>query len=513
MFEREWTWTTPGFLEIRNGSLYISGVSAVDLAREHETPLFVFSEARIRHNIDRLKAVANVIDRPLKICYAAKAMSTMGILRAVRDAGIDIEVNSGGELWKALKAGFTGDQIIFNGTSKEVWELEMAIENEIYAIQVDSLFELSLIEETATRLDKRANVSLRLVPEIESDTHSGLQTALLTSKFGMMPEEAFEAFETYKNSTHLELAGIHLHIGSQNPDPSVYTQALEMLADTLIRLHQITGTAPRHINLGGGFPVDYVRGSRLGFIAGDDLRDPESSYTISELVRGFSIEFATRKMLASSYEPIDALASAWSALKAVARQKGAMHLIERTTLLLEPGRSVIADAGVCLTQVRNKKKRPLSLQKPPHERAKGGVTFGIGPTPEQPSDETWLLTDAGFNILLSMETYKWYYHLISAQRPAKEHDYPYKVAGPLCDGGDVYFDIEGQYRLPPYRLLPGDVKPGEVLALLNCGAYSLAQASQYNGRFLPAVVLVREGGKAELIRTRDSFEDLINNDL
>src|SRR5881394_1935933 len=105
-------WVIEGFLDVRDDVLHIDGVSAVDLARQHETPLFVFSERRIRHNIDRLKAVADVIDQPLKICYAAKAMSTMGILRCVRDAGIDIEVNSGGELWKALKAGFTGDQII-----------------------------------------------------------------------------------------------------------------------------------------------------------------------------------------------------------------------------------------------------------------------------------------------------------------------------------------------------------------------------------------------------------------
>src|SRR5438477_10272181 len=98
-------WTIEGFLEVRRGELHIDGVSAVDLAREHGTPLFLFSEKRIRHNIDRLRRVANVIDRPLKICYAAKAMSTMGILRAIKDAGIDIEVNSGGELWKAMKAG------------------------------------------------------------------------------------------------------------------------------------------------------------------------------------------------------------------------------------------------------------------------------------------------------------------------------------------------------------------------------------------------------------------------
>ncbi len=111
-----------------------------------------------------------------------------------------------------------------------------------------------------------------------------------------------------------------------------------------------------------------------------------------------------------------------------------------------------------------------------------------------------------------METYKWYYHLISAERTSEPHTTPYKLAGPLCDGGDVYFDVEGHYRLPDHRLLPENVQPGEVLALLNCGAYSLAQASQYNGRFLPAVVLIRENGKAELIRKRDGFADLIQND-
>src|SRR4029079_6414276 len=110
-------WVIEGFLDIQEGVLHVDGVDATDLAERHGTPLFVFSERRIRHNIERLTKIADVIPCPLKVCYAAKAMSTMRILRSVREAGIDIEVNSGGELWKALKAGFTGGQIIFNGTS------------------------------------------------------------------------------------------------------------------------------------------------------------------------------------------------------------------------------------------------------------------------------------------------------------------------------------------------------------------------------------------------------------
>jgi diaminopimelate decarboxylase len=155
---------------------------------------------------------------------------------------------------------------------------------------------------------------------------------------------------------------------------------------------------------------------------------------------------------------------------------------------MEPGRSVIADAGLVLTTVRNVKTRPET-------------------------GDTWLLTDAGYNILLSMNNYKWYYHLISAARADAPHDTDYKVAGPLCDGGDVYFDIEGAGRLPDHRRLPPDAHPGEVLALLNAGAYSLAQMFPYNGRPLPAAVLIKDNGSAELVRRRDNYEDLLTNDL
>ena len=492
------TWEIESFLETKNGRLYINGVDAVELAREHGTPLFVYSEPRIRHNIERLKKAAEQIDRPLKLCYAAKAMSTMGILRAVKEADCDIEVNSGGELWKALKARFSGGQINFNGNSKEIWELEMAIENEIYAIQVDSLYELSLIEQTAERLGKKANVSLRLVPEIETGTHSGLQTALLTSKFGMMPDEAFDAFIKYKNSPNLNLSGIHLHIGSQNPEAHAYADAFRMLFDSMMRIDAEAGIKLEHVNLGGGFPVNYLRDrAHAGELPREQL-----------------------EMFSADFDPARAVGQAWSEVKEFARDCGASHLLDNLTILLEPGRSIIADAGVCLTTVRNKKERPVTPGSPPY---KGGVAAasadGVVLLPEEkptkvgtPNIDTWLLTDAGFNILLSMETYKWYYHLISAERADAEHATPYKLAGPLCDGGDVYFDHEGRNRLPDHRLLPENVLPGEVLALLNCGAYSLAQGMQYNGRFLPPVVLVKKNESVGLIRKRETFDELIRSD-
>ncbi|QQS33702.1 MAG: diaminopimelate decarboxylase [Acidobacteriota bacterium] len=464
-------WEIDTYLTAAKSRLHIDGHDAVHLAHEYSTPLFIYSEPRIRHNIARLRRVGDKIGCPLKLFYAAKAMSTMGVLRAVRDANCDLEVNSGGELWKALKAGFTGDRINFNGSSKEVWELELAIENDIYAIQVDSIHELELIEETACRLDKRANVSLRLVPEIESATHSGLQTALLTSKFGMMPAEAFEAFAKYRDSEYLNLAGIHLHIGSQNPSEVVYVQAFEEVFAAMLRIYRECGVRLQHINLGGGFPVNYLR---------DDAQ-----------ANDFPAE--QRELFSANLEPSDAIAAAWNAVRETAEKENAVDLLEGITLLLEPGRSIIGDAAICLTTVRNAKQRPTENT--------------------APATDHWLLTDAGFHILLSMETYKWYYQLISAERAGEPHDTPYKAAGPLCDGGDVYFDIEGHGRLPDHRLLPENVQPGEVLAFLNCGAYSLAQGMQYNARFLPAVLLTRADGSVELIRRRDSFEDLVANDV
>ncbi len=480
-------WEIETFLETHNGRLHIDGVDAVELAREYGTPLFVYSEPRIRHNIARLKRVGDSVGCRFKLCYAAKAMSTLGMLRAVRDAGCDLEVNSGGELWKALKAGFTGDQINFNGLSKEIWELELAIETGVYAIQVDSLYELSLIEETAKRLCKRANVSLRLVPEIESATHSGLQTALLTSKFGMMPEEAFGAFAEYKGSAHLSFEGIHLHIGSQNPSTDVYEQAFGEMFAALLRVHRESSVRLNHINLGGGFPVNYLRDRAQA----DDFPAEQ------------------REMFEADFEPADAMKKAWASVRQTAESENALDLLEGITLLLEPGRSIIADAAICLTTVRNAKTRPVVHSNPPFE---GGVAAASADGVVRSTDH-WLLTDTGFNLLLSMETYKWYYHLISAERAAEPHETPYKLAGPLCDGGDVYFDIEGEGRLPDHRLLPDDVEPGEVLALLNCGAYTLSQASQYNARFLPPVVLTKADGTAELIRRRDNFEDLIASDI
>jgi diaminopimelate decarboxylase len=458
---------------VRNDHLTVNGVDTLELVKEFNSPLFVFSEPRIRDNIKRLQLAADAVDRPIKFCYASKANSNMAILKVVLESGIDIEVNSGGELFKALRVGFRPDQIIFNGTSKSDDELDDAVRAGIYAINVDSIYEIDLVEQSVERLRARcekvgpARITLRLVPEIGTRSHLGLQTALLTSKFGISSSEVLAAFRRGLHKPDLvHVCGIHIHVGSQTPDVEPFAEAFRSMWEHLVTIHRETGHTLEHINLGGGIPVNYLRDRSQA----DQLPEHE------------------RDMLGAELEPSAVLKEALRVARESARAANAEHLLDQVTILLEPGRSIIADAGLVLTTVRNIKSRPET-------------------------GDVWLLTDAGYNIMLSMNNYKWYYHLISASRAGAPYARDYKVAGPLCDSGDVYFDIEREGRLPDYRKLPEDVRPGEVLALLNCGAYSLAQMFHYNGRPLPAAVLIRGDGKADLIRRRDSYEDLIVNDV
>jgi diaminopimelate decarboxylase len=230
----------------------------------------------------------------------------------------------------------------------------------------------------------------------------------------------------------------------------------------LVDLYKKTGHRLEHINIGGGLPVDYLPRTPMVDEIGKRERD----------------------MLSAELDPRAVLRAALA--EAVTDETAGM--LEDLTIVLEPGRRIISDTGLLLTRVCNIKARPET-------------------------GDTWLLTDAGYSLMLSINTYKWYYHLVSASRAASPHTEPYKVAGPLCDSGDVYFDIERGTRLPNYRLLPEGAEVGDVLALLNTGAYALDQASQYNGRPRPAAVMVRESGDLDVIRRRETYEDLYALDL
>src|SRR6185503_13966774 len=355
-------WTIPGYLEISNGHLAINGADAVDLVTKYESPLFVFSAPRIRANIQRLQQAAAAVEKPIRFFYASKANSNMAVLKTVRDAGIDIEVNSGGELFKALRVGFRPDQIIFNGTSKSDGEIDDAVRAGIYSINVDSIYEIELVEQSVRRLREQdanippARVALRLVPEIGTRSHLGLQTALLTSKFGISSSDVLPAFRRgLQNPDLLHVCGIHIHVGSQTPDVEPFAAAFKSMWEHLVAIQRETGHTLEHINLGGGIPVNYLRDRSQA----DQLPEHE------------------REMLGADLEPSAVLSEALRVARESALAASAEHLLDQVTILLEPGRSIIADAGLVLTTVRNIKRRPET-------------------------DDVWLLTDAGYNIMLSM---------------------------------------------------------------------------------------------------------------
>jgi diaminopimelate decarboxylase len=225
----------------------------------------------------------------------------------------------------------------------------------------------------------------------------------------------------------------------------------------VVDLFRRTGHKVTHINIGGGLPVEYLPDSPMAE----------------------SIEPKERDMLSARLDPGAVMRTAL-AEASIAEEP---ELLENLTIIMEPGRRIIGDAGLLLTRVCNMK-----------QRAETG--------------DTWILTDAGYSLMLSSVLYKWYYHLVSASRAGESHTAPFKVAGPLCDSGDVYFDLDKGTRLPNYRLLPAGTAVGDVLALLNTGAYALDQASQYNGRPRPAAVMVKESGEVALARRRETYQDL-----
>lgn len=459
-------WTIPNYLEIKDNHLQINGVDAVRLADEFDTPLFVISAPRIRRNIAQLLE-ARAHHPNLKLCFASKANNLLAVLRTVREAGIDVEVNSGGELFRALRAGFRPDQIEMNGIAKSEQELAEAIDAGIYTINLDSPFELELVEKAAAKLNKRANVTVRLVAGVSTRSHAGLQTAMYTSKFGVSPSQAREMMlRALQQPKLINLAGLHIHVGSQTPDPEPYAEAFAAMWEHLLWLHSETGHKLQHINIGGGIPVNY-------------LRDCTHAAEISE---------KERAMLGANLSAAEMMENAIEVVRASAREAGAEHLLDELEIVMEPGRAVIADAVTILTKVRNVKSRPET-------------------------GENWALTDAGYNLMLSMVMYHWYYHAVNASRAAEEHSARYRMAGPLCDGGDVYFDLHGDGHLPDCRLLPENIAAGEVIAMLNTGAYTMSQMTAYNGRPFPAAVLIDEGGKVEVVRRRDTYEDLLINEV
>ncbi|MDR6536222.1 diaminopimelate decarboxylase [Variovorax soli] len=407
----------------RNGALHVEGVALDTLARQHGTPLFVYSKQWM---LDALGAYQRGFEgRDALVCYAIKANSSLGVLRVFAAAGCGFDIVSGGELARVLAAGADPAKVIFSGVGKTRQEMRQALAAGIGCFNVESEAEIDVLNSVALESGQRAAISVRINPNVDPKTHPYISTGLKGNKFGIAHDRALAIYRHAASLEGLRVVGIDCHIGSQITDAAPYLEALERVLD-LVEAIEKAGIALHHLDFGGGLGIDYN---------GDT---PPAA---------------------------DAL---WQQLLGRLDARG----FGQRRLIVEPGRSLVGNAGVCVTEVL--------YTKPGEAR-------------------NFCIVDAAMNDLPRPAMYQ-AFHRIVPLAPRQGEAVTYDVVGPVCESGDW---------LGRDRAL--DVQAGDLLAILSAGAYSMAMASNYNTRGRAAELLV-SGDRATLIRRRESIEDQLRTE-
>jgi diaminopimelate decarboxylase len=417
------------------GRLFIGGCDVAALTQQYGTPLYLFDEMTIRAACRACRtAFADHYRGTTAVHYAGKALLNVAIAQIIADEGLGLDVVSGGELYVALRAGFPPQRIHMHGNAKTRAELEQALAAGIGQIIIDNLDELDVLAHLTAHRSPPQPVALRIAPDIAADTHAHIQTGHATSKFGLPLDALDAAAEKLRAASGVRLTGLHAHLGSQLFDRAPYAAAVEVLLDSAARLRDRFGVLIEEINAGGGIGVPYTADQPLPDI------DAWAALLGDSLVRGC--------------------------------ERRGLPLMR---LVIEPGRSIIARAGVALYTIVATK--PL-----PHMRflhIDGGMGDNIRPA----------LYDARYTAAL-------------AERMRDPVEECVAIAGRYCESGDV---LIRDLMLPRARV-------GEILAVPVAGAYTLSMASTYNLAPRPAVVLINEG-EARLIQRRETYEDLIAREV
>lgn len=400
------------------GTLKIDGVSAEALARRFDTPLYVYSAGTVRDRLEALRRAFRARE-PL-ICYALKANSNRALCGVLARAGAGADIVSRGELARALRAGFEPGKVVFSGVGKTEEEMTLGLRAGLLTFNVESSEELDALARVAGRLKKRAPVSVRVNPDVNARTHPHITTGRAENKFGVETEEAIALYRRAARDARLRVVGVQSHIGSQIVDVAPYKRAAESVARTMRRLEGM-GIRLSHVDIGGGIGITYK---------------DETPLALRTLARVIEDAFAP-----------------WPDAR----------------LLLEPGRYLVADAGVLLTRVLYRKKT---------------------------TKRRFVIVDAAMTDLPRPALYD-AWHPVEAVKPRKGRRELADVVGPVCESGD--FLARGR-PLPP-------LERGDLLAVRKAGAYGFAMSSQYNSRPRAAEVLV-DGGKARLARRRETLRDL-----
>jgi diaminopimelate decarboxylase len=422
----------PGFLyrpaNAASASLYCEQIPLDELSGRFGTPLYVYSERALR---ERVKAFQNSFrGYPHTLCYSVKANSNLNILKILSQMGCGFDVVSGGELERILQVEKSAaSRVVYSGVGKTRAEITAALRAGILLFNAESESELELLGECASRLRKPASIALRVNPDVSARTHAYISTGLHRHKFGVPIHEAARLYAQAAKMKFLRVAGVSVHIGSQISQMDPFRTTLEKVARLVIEL-RAQGHAIEFVDAGGGLGISYEGKDRLPF---------------DRQVRTYA-----RAILA----PL---------------RKLQVHL------LLEPGRAIVAPAGILLTRVLYRKKN---------------------------GNKKFVIVDAAMNDLLRPSLYDAYHEIVPATLASGRKNETVDVVGPVCESGDF---------LARDRKLP-EINEGDLLTVFDVGAYGMSLASNYNSRLRPAEVLV-EGKSAKLIRRRETTTDLLRTEV
>ena len=426
------------------GHLEIGGCDCVELAKQFGTPLYVLDENCIRQNCRRyLNTLKEFYKGESNVVYAGKAFLTLGICKLIEQEGLWLDVSSGGELYTALRAGFPPQRILLHGNNKSLEELALALDNDVARIVVDNLYELQLLNKLCIEKKKKAKILLRVTPGIDPHTHRFIDTGQVDTKFGLNLKNG-QAMEGVKMALYMEgveLLGLHCHIGSQLLRMGPLLRAARVMVDFLREIKEATGVELKELDVGGGLGIRYL--------------SSHNPPTIEEFAERLS-----------------------KTIEKEIKENG----LSLPVLLLEPGRSIIGEAGITLYRVGAIKEVSFSKNGRLHKRIYAMIDGGMSDNPRP-------------------QLYNAKYEAIVANKASKPPQINYAIAGKHCETDVLIWDV----LLPP-------LEPGDILAVQSTGAYNYSMASNYNRFPRPAVVLVREG-KADLLVRRETYEDLLKADL
>ncbi len=420
------------------GNLTIGGVDTIELTKEYGTPLYVMDEDMVRSHCRSFKdSIDHFYGGNGLVCYASKAFACKAMYRIIESEGLGVDVVSGGELYTAITAGTDPMKICFHGNNKTIDELKMAIEYGVGRIIVDNIYEMKTLSALCVESGKKADIMLRIKPGVDAHTHNFIRTGQIDSKFGFALEtgEAFDAVKFALDCDNLNFVGLHCHIGSQILDTQGFDAAAEVMLTFIKKIHDELNTEVRDLNLGGGFGIQYTE-------ADDPLPYEAFMEAVSVVVHKFCKE----------------------------------NDMPLPFIIIEPGRSIAAPAGITLYTVGGKKIIP-------NIRTYVSIDGGMCDNPR------YILYQSAYDALI-------------ANKASEPKNTVVTVAGKCCESGDLIGE-----NMPLQ-----ECEPGDILAVCATGAYNYSMSSNYNRLLKPAVVFVKNGSSYLAVR-RETLEDIVRNDM